>query len=391
MAIETSLGFARVSRWKSTGRYPRKQSALLGLLGVLLSLTGCNQPKASADEKDERMVVSVTNPGVRDVLLSRQYVGEVQAERHVELRSRVKGTVEKVLVDEGMMVQSGDILFTVSRQEFESEVALARARLKSAEATVRSERISLEATRSLRAKLIVAPSEVEVAQAKLDLAEAALEETAELVSAAERRLKWAEIRAPFDGRMGRLLRKAGSILEEGEVLSTISTVGDVMVYFNVDETEALVFGRGDAGRQAITLTLADGTKYAHAGRLDAVGATVDRSTGTLDIRGRFPNPEGHLRHGSTVKVTASRQLQNALVIPQRASFEVQHRLCVYSLDQSNTVRLLSIQMAARLPKHFVVTNGLTSDDRILIDSQLLVREGQVVRAEAKDWATSDPL
>jgi membrane fusion protein (multidrug efflux system) len=191
--------------------------------------------------------------------------------------------------------------------------------------------------------------------------------------------------------MGRIPKKVGSMVEEGAMLSTLSSTGDAFIYFNVSESEPVASPSDRSNSPRVTLTLPDGTAYLHEGRLDSQDVVVDRSTGNYGIRGRFPNPDSILRHGMSVKVTLTSTLPQALVIPQKSSFEVQHRLCVFGLDSSNIVQIVPFEPSARLPNHFVVGKGLSESNRIVLDGILLVREGQKVSPENRDWTQSNPL
>ncbi|MCW5556454.1 MAG: efflux RND transporter periplasmic adaptor subunit [Verrucomicrobiae bacterium] len=373
-------GFPKLRR----PRGPRRAGLAALCAGIALLGVSCSR-RTDSGRQTPPMSVSVASPKTADVVVADTFVGEVRAIWHIDVRARVKGYVESVHADEGEQVKAGQLLFVISKQELETELDLARTRVKSAEATLRTESIEFESTRTLAAKAIVAPSELELAQAQLDLAEAAAEEARAQAKAAERRLGWAEVRAPFDGKLGRIFHKAGSMVEEGGILSSLSSTGDIHVYFHVSEAERARLDQLATRGNRVSLTLPDGTPYAHAGQLETQDAEVDRTTGNIGVRARFPDPAGSLRHGTTVTVTVSSGLEHALVIPQKSTFEVQHRLCVFRLDQNNVVELAPITPGPRLLNHLVVSQGLGTNDRILLDGILLVRDGQTVSPQVEDW------
>lgn len=330
----------------------------------------------------------VITPRVLDVPADRHFIGSIRDTNHVELRSRVRGHLEAVAVDEGQRVTRGQLLFSISRQEFETELRLARAKLKTAEANLRIEELGLENTRRLLDKRIIAQADFDLTQIKAEAAGAQVEEARAAVDGAERRLAWAEVRAPFDGVISRVEKRAGSMVQEGDRLTSISNDGDVHVYFNVGEGQDLDLLSRREGHPAgdLSLELAGGRPYPHRGRIEVRDTVVDSETGTVVFRGRFPNPERVLGHGASARVTVHDTLRHAVVIPQRCTFEVQHKLCVYQVDDQNQIRLCAIEPMLRLPRHFVIARGLDAQDRILLEGIQSVREGDTIAPEAREWS-----
>lgn len=335
----------------------------------------------------------VTTPVVMDVPADRQYVAQVQNASHIELCTRVEGFIERVEVDEGQRVTKGQLIFALGKKEFETDLRRAHAKLQSADSALKMEGIELANTKTLLGKKIVAQVDCDLAQAKVDAAAAAVEEANADVSAAEWNLSRAEVRAPFDGTINRLPKKAGSMVNAGDVLTTLSSEGDVFVYFNVSEQEYLEFiTRPDyMAKDGLSLELADGRKYAHRGRIETLDGTIDKATGTIAFRGRFPNPDRVLRHGASGRVTVHHTLSHAMVIPQKCTFEVQHRLCVYRIGQDHKVELCAVEPTLRLPNHFVIGKGLGEQDQIIFEGIQLVQEGQIIAPEARAWNESSPL
>lgn len=372
---------------------PRLVLAVIGSLG-LVSCGGESLTQAGAEEKRPApQSYPVTTPIIADVPADRQFIADIQNASHIELRTRVAGVVEKLGVDEGQRVKQGQLLIAVGSQEFESALRRAEAGLKKAKADLKVAEIELQNTHVLLGKKIISQPEVDLAQAKCDTASAAVDEAEEDVVSARRSLGYAEIRAPFDGIISRLPKKAGSMVEEGEVLTTLSSEGDAYVYFNVSEAEYLRLSeRPDLHAESgLSLELADGSQYEHRGRIETHDAIIDRTTGSIAFRGRFPNPENLLRHGATGKVTVHATMRQVVVIPQKCTFEVQHKLCVYRLGADNTVSLCTIEPGLRLPHHFVIEKGLDSQDKIVFEGIQRVREGDIIVPEVRAWSESAPL
>lgn len=335
----------------------------------------------------------VTMPLVADVPADRQFVAEVQNTSHIELRTRVAGVIEKLEVDEGQRVEKDQLLVAIGSQQFESELRRAEAKLKSAQAELKVAEIELQNISTLLGKKIIAQAEQDLAQVKTDAARAAADEAQEDVTEARRQLSFTAIRAPFSGIISRLPKKAGSMVEAGEALTTLSSDGDAYVYFNVSEAEYLRLSeRPDLqAENGLSLELADGSLYSHRGRIETRDATIDRTTGSIAFRGRFPNPDHLLRHGATGKITVHSTMKQVVVIPQKCTFEVQHKLCVYRLAADNKVSLRTIEPGLRLPNHFVVEKGLEAQDRIVFEGLQRVREGEIIVPEVRPWSESAPL
>lgn len=360
-----------------------------------LGLTSCTRQHASqaAEEAAAPQPFQVTTPRVMDVPADRQYVASVQNARHIEICARVEGFIEKVVVDEGQRVAQGQLIFAIGRQGFETNLRRAQARLKSAQADLRMAQIEQDNTATLLEKKIIAKVDMEVAQAKTDAAAAAVEEAGADVAEAQRHLSLTEVRAPFDGIINRLPKKAGSMVNVGDVLTTLSSDGDVFVYFNVSEQEYLeIMARADHNApDGLSLEMADGRTYSHHGRIETVDAIIDKNMGTIAFRGRFPNPDHILRHGASCRVTVHHTLKQVVVIPQKCTFEVQHRLCVYRVGQGNKVQMEEVVPALRLPHHFVIGKGLGPQDQVIYEGIQLVQEGQVIAPENQAWDASAPL
>lgn len=365
--------------------------AVLGL-SLLLLLNSCNE-SATATGHDVKKTFPVTSAVVMNVPNGQEYVASIQNSNFIEIEARVSGRLEKISVDEGQRVTAGQLLFTISSHSYQEEVKRANARLKSAQAEAKMAEIDLQNNQLLLEKKIIATSEWEMAQARLDSAMAKVDEAKTMVADAERRLSYAEVHAPFDGIINRIRNKTGSLVAEGDLLTSISNDGDVYAYFNVSEREYLELAkRKDLGVQgSVALELANGEIHPFKGRIETWESVISKSTGNIAFRASFPNPNHLLKHGSSGKVIVQSELKNALVIPQKCTFEVQHKTCVYMLNADNTVQLRSIDTKLRLPNHYVIDSGLLPTDRIIFEGIQVVKEGDVIAPDFKALADVAPF
>ena len=320
---------------------------------------------------------TVGSPRRADTLYEREYVSEIRAMRYAEIRSRLKGVIDSVAVDEGEAAKAEQVLFTINPREAQQELQRTRAMTRSAKAELRLAQLEHQNTQLLFEKNVVSSAELALAIAKVEALEAKLEEAKAGENRAAIELSYTRLRAPFAGLVHRIPRKAGSVVDEGELLTTLADTSEIYAYFRVSEREYLEYTRsapGDRPHQA-SLKLADGIIHPAQGVIDAIASEVERDTGNLAFRARFPNPDGRLKHGSTGSVLIANTVHDALLVPQRSTFEVQGNLYVYVVDADNRARARNIVPSLRVKDEFVVTSGLSAEDRVILEGVQKVQDG----------------
>jgi membrane fusion protein (multidrug efflux system) len=203
-----------------------------------ITLMACSTDKETNNTEEK---FPVTNPIVIDTIYTQEYVADIQSVQNVELRSRVKGFVEAIHVDEGKPVKAGQLLFSISSKEYKEALIKAKASLKSAIAEAKAAELDVKNIQTLVDKNVVSKTELEMAQSKLDAANAKIDEAKSDESNAALNLSFTEIKAPFDGIINRIPNKMGSLIDEGTLLTSISDNKEVFAYFNVSEKEYLDF------------------------------------------------------------------------------------------------------------------------------------------------------
>lgn len=340
---------------------PRIPTRALGPAALCLLMCGCQPPP----EKHEDLgVFAVTTPLRDDVELTHDYVAQVRAIQHIEVRAQERGYLTDIFVDEGQRIEEGTKMFQIMP-------LLYRAEVRRAEAEVELARIEYENTQMLAEKNIVSPAELALARARRSRAKAEL-------SLAETHMRLTSIRAPFTGLMDRFEVRLGSLVEEGALLTTLSDNRTLWVYFNVPEAEYLDYqSRFDAEHPlSVRLRMANDELFEHEGKVETIEADFDNTTGNIAFRATFPNPEGLLRHGETGNVVVTTPYPNALLIPQKATYEILDRRYVFVVDGRGTVESRPISVAAELPHLFVVDGGLQDTDQILLEGLRKVQNGQ---------------
>ena len=350
----------------------RVPSALAALLApALLALPACQTPEDEPTHHEHHKVV-VTSPQEKDVVTTQQYVCQIRSQRHIDVCACANGFLMEIPVKEGQAVKKGDVLFQVLP-------TLYKSKLDAEVAEVRLAQIEFDNTNRLfnSPTPVVAQTEVALFQAKLSKAQAR-------ANLAEAELNFATVRAPFDGIVDRLLKQQGSKIKEEDVLTTLSDNGSMWVYFNVPEVRYLEYvgglGRDRESRQ-IELVLANGATFPHAGKIAAIEAKFNNETGNIPFRADFPNPDRLLRHGQTGNVLIHRTLKDAVLIPQRATFEVLDKRYVFVVGEDHVVHQREVVVQSEMEDVFVIKSGLELTDKFVLDGVRQVHDGEKVEYE----------
>ena len=333
-------------------------------LTALLCLVSCNTKK---EEKEETVKFVVTNPVLIDTSFTKEYVSQIRSVRNIEIRAQEKGFLQNIYVDEGQFVKQGQLLFRIMPKLYEAELLKAKAEAKAAE-------IELQNAKTLADKNVVSKSEQYIAQAKLEQARAE-------VALAKVHLSFTEIRAPFSGTIDRIPLKLGSLIEEGELLTSLSDNSEMFAYFNVSEPEYLDYQTHNKNhaKTKVNLRLANNEVFNSAGFVEVIESEFDNETGNIAFRARFSNPEKLLKHGETGSVQMSIPLNNAIIIPQKATFEIQDKKYVFVVTKNNTVVSKEISVTGELPDLYAVTKGITVEDKILLEGVQKVKENDKIK------------
>lgn len=330
------------------------------------------------EETQEKYMVSL--PLVIDTSFNIEYVADIHAINNVEIRAKVKGFIENIYFDEGKPVKSGQILFSISNHHYLEDLSKAKAMLNSASADAKGAELELINTKNLVAKKIVSNAEMQMAEAKLEAAKAKIEEAKSNEAIALLNLSLTKIRAPFDGVINRLPYKIGSLIDEGTLLTTFSNNKEVFAYFHVSESEYLniTANRATNENNEVELMMANNFLFPFKGKIETVESEIDKTTGNIAFRARFPNPNELLKHGSSGKIIIKKELKKAMLIPQKSSFEIQDNIYVFVIDKSNVVRMRKVVPKLRLQNIYVLESGLKPDEKIVLEGIQLVKEGDKI-------------
>ncbi|REA61358.1 efflux transporter periplasmic adaptor subunit [Dyadobacter luteus] len=346
-------------------------------------VTGCaTQSKDTSESSDSIRTIPVTELKTQSTKLHREYVGDIHAVKNVEIYARVKGYLEEVYVDEGKEVRKGQVLFRINNEEYEANLAKAKATLQSAVAEAKGAELELKRVKLLVEKNVISKTEVEVAEAKLAAVNAKIEEARSEKANAALQLAQTQIRAPFDGIIDRIPSKTGSLINEGTLLTTLSDTKHVFAYFNVSENEYLEYvkarGKSESQQSLVELELADGSYFKHKGTIETMEGAFDEGTGSIAFRARFSNPDKLLKHGSTGTVRLTNAVDNAILIPQKAAFEIQDKNFVYVVQQDNKIKTRVFTPQSRLGDYYVVKSGLEPGEKIVYEGLQGLKDGATI-------------
>jgi membrane fusion protein (multidrug efflux system) len=343
-----------------------KRIIILLSLVTIIAYTGCNNEK---HEKESEAKFLVTSPIQKDTMIYKDYVCQIHAISHIELRSQEKGYLQNVYVDEGQFVKKGQLMFQIMPVLYEAELEKAKANVSFAE-------IEYQNTKNLADSGIVSKGELAMAKATLE------KEKAD-VSLAQAHLSFTEIRAPFDGIMDHFFERLGSLVDEGALLTTLSDNSKMWVYFNVPEAEYLNYTAiaKQKGQQKVRLRMANNELFPQEGVVETIEADFNNETGNIAFRATFPNPERILRHGQTGTILMPAILKNALIIPQKSTFDILDKKFVYVVDDKGVIRSRQITVGVEMPHLYTVTDGLTTKDKILLEGLGKVKNGEKIETE----------
>lgn len=356
-----------------------------------LAFVSCKGSKGDGQQQQQQTPeLAVVTIGEDDASLETGYPASLHGKNDVEIRPQVSGFITQVCVQEGQRVSKGQILFVIDKVQLQAAVEAAQAQVSQAEAAVAAARANVNTARTnannnkmLLDKNIISSSAyqtsvdaVNAAQAQVAQAQAAVGvANAQLISA-RKNLSYSNVVAPASGIVGTIDFKEGALVSPQSLLTILSNNGEIEAYFSLNEKEVLDLTNG--GRRslqaamdslpAVYLRLPNGEKYPYPGKIISISGVLDSKTGSATAKALFPNPDGMLRSGNTANVLIPNVRKNAILIPQKATYEVQDMKFVYVLDKNNTTHATPITVADENDgQSFIVTSGLNPGDRIVVE------------------------
>lgn len=342
----------------------------LMLSAFALLISACNHKEKILNEE---VTIVATNPIIKDTILFEEFVCQIKAIQHIELRALEKGYLQKIYVDEGQQIQEGQSMFQILPLVYQAEIEKSKAEVNYAE-------IEYQNTKSLADKNIVSQQDLALSKAKLDREKANLK-------IFNTHLNLTTIKAPFSGIMDRFQVRLGSLLSEGDLLTTMSDVSKLWVYFNVPEAKYLNYASQlkKEGTLKVKLRMANNELFNQEGRFETIEADFNNETGNIAFRAVFQNPEKILRHGETGIILVPTTFKNTILIPQEATFDVLDKKFVFVVDANGIIQTRQITVGIELSHIYAVTNGLSVNDKIVVEGLRKIKNGDHVKTKIKPY------
>ena len=372
--------------------------SFLSLSVIAFLLIGCGNNTAEVPPSAPAIlpILSIT-PSVATT--EAEFPAAIQGTVDVEIRPQVSGTLDQIFIDEGAYVTKGQSLFKINDRPYREQLNNALGSLNAAKAAAVNAQLEVEKLTPLVQNKVVSDYQLKSAKAGLSIAKANVEQASALVGTAQINLGYTLIKAPVSGFIGRLPKKQGSQITQGdpEALTTLSDIKEVYAYFSLGENDFINFKSQYQGQTIhdklkkippVSLVLSDNSVYAESGRVDMVDGQFDKTTGAITLRATFPNSKGLLRSGNTGKVKLSIQHKNSLLVPQNATMEIQDKVFVFLVDQKNTVTKQPVTIGGKSGTDYLITEGIKSGDRIVAKGFESLPDGAVIVPEKEKKAVA---
>lgn len=361
-----------------------KQRLLIATVLLAACLVSCKE----AVPPQQQVYYSVQTVAETDVTLTESYSASVRGRQDIEIYPQVSGTIQRVCVKEGEKVRQDQSLFVIDRVPYEAALRTAVANVHAAEAQVQTARITFESKQELFRQNVVSEFDLSTARNALAVAEASLEQARAEETNARNSLSYTEVKSPADGVVGTIPYRVGALVgpTSAQPLTTVADNSEMYVYFSMSENrlQELVMRYGSLDKtienmSAVRLRLNDGSIYAEAGRVESISGVLNPETGSGSLRAVFPNPNRVLFSGGTGNVVIPQQLENALSIPQEATYELQDKIFVYRVIDGKAVATRIEVSPIHDGVNYTVTKGLSAGDVIVTTGVGLLNDGDEIK------------
>jgi membrane fusion protein (multidrug efflux system) len=330
---------------------------------------------------------AVRTVGTQSADLQNTYPATIKGIQDVQVSPKVSGFITRVLVHEGQAVSAGQVMFTIDSQTYQDAVRQAQAAVNTARSQANTARMTYENNKKLFDQKIIGQYELSASQNSYATAQASVAQAQASLASARETLSWCTVKAPAAGVVGSLPYKVGALVSAQNVLTTVSNISTMEVFFSMSESEILSMSKtsGSAaaaisGMPAVKLQLADGTIYNHPGKVVKMSGVIDAATGSYSLIAHFANPEHLLKSGGAGSIIVPSVNSSAIVIPQEATAQVQDKVFVYVVDKNNKVKYTEIQVNPENDgNNFIVTAGLHAGDRIVSKGITKLTDGMDIK------------
>jgi membrane fusion protein, multidrug efflux system len=361
----------------------------LTLMGLAIVLYSCNNSTASPQMAQQTMALPVIAVPTTSATTFKEYPASLEGKVNVEIRPQVEGYLERIYVDEGAYVKAGQPLFRIDARSYNEALNNAKSSLLAAQANVSRVQVEVDRLTPLVQNNVISDVQLKTAKANYDAAVAAAEQAKAAVANAQINIGYTIVKATANGYIGRIPYKTGSLVgkSDAQPLTILSDIKEMYAYFSLSEPDFILFKNQFAGNTIeekikqvpeVELALADNSIYPGKGKVSSIEGQFDKSTGAISFRATFPNPGGILRTGNTGKVRIPQQFNNAVVVPIEATFEVQDKVFVFAVGDSNKVASKPLTITGKTTNYYFVSDGVKAGDKIVFSGVGNLQEGMPI-------------
>ena len=355
-----------------------KMKKLMMFAAVAATLVSCGGGGGRPTFGDNEF--PVTTAGTSSADMQSTYPATIKGVQDVEIRPKVQGFITQINVKEGQTVSVGQILFVLDNATYQAQVRQAQASVNTAQQQVNTAQLTYENSKQLHANKVIGDYELQTSQNTYESAKAQLAQAQAVLASAREQLSFCYVKSPASGVVGTLPFKRGALVSASNTLTTVSNISSMEVYFSVTEKDAMALSAAGLGSlPPVKLQLADGSIYAHEGKVIKMSGVIDQATGTVQLIATFTNPEKLLKSGGAGTIIIPRQATSAIIIPQSCVSEVQNKKFVYTLGKDNKVKYTEIKVDPQDDGNsFIVTDGLKAGDKYVTNGITKLNDGMEI-------------
>lgn len=369
------------------------------LIAFSALLQSCTSGSANPGPQNQPPSLPVMGVPISPVTVYQEFSASLEGKVNVEVRPQVDGYLEKIYVDEGAYVKAGQPLFKINGQLYNETLNNAKANVMAAQANVQKAQVDLDRLQPLVDNAVISDVQLRTAKANYNAATAALAQARAMAGNAQINVSYTLIKAPVSGYIGSIPFKTGSLVGRGEAqpLTVLSEVNTMYAYFSMSEPDFIAFKNKYAGVTieeklknvpSVELLLADNTVYPQQGAIELVQGQFDKTIGAITFRAAFPNPDKVLRSGNTGKVRLPQLFNEVLVVPQEATFEIQDKVFVFTVDNNKKVASKPIGISGKSAYYYFVNKGLSRGEKIVLSGTGNLKEGTSIQPQ---WVSADSV
>jgi len=361
----------------------RKNKFML-VAAVAAMLVSCGGGGGRPTFGDNEYPVETVSP--QSAALQTNYPATINGIQDVEIRPKTSGFLTQICVKEGQAVSAGQLLFVIDNETFQAQVRQAQAAVNTAQSSVNTAKLTFENSKQLHANKVIGDYELQTAENTYASAQAQLAQAQAALASAKEALSYCYVKSPVKGVVGTLPFKKGTLVSASNVLTHVADISQMDVYFSVTEKDMLLLSKAEGGVSGainafppVKLLLADGTEYGYPGKVATASGVIDQSTGSVQLKAQFPNPDKLLKSGGSGTIVIPQSASEAIVIPQSVVVEVQNKKFVYLLTDSNKVAYTEITVNPQNDgNNYIVTSGLKMGDKYVTNGVTKLTDGMEI-------------